>query len=421
MDICEHCHNVLAKTIDRCTVCGTLRADPLAADTRRRDDRDAAAHAPGWAAPAVDDDGLHAEDFLRELTGETAAEPAPPAVLPPRKPTAAPAGALAGYLGTSIDRTSEDGAADDSGAPAPLPPPPDATATPAALNPSDQLSTATKLTPDGVTARSTRLDGSVKLGPTPNHALLAFGAPLLAAVLVIGAVLMSYRIRTSEAEAQAEANASPSLDASAVALSSSAIVRLDLDGCGVVDQTTGFLFADQAIIVPRSSVITDDRPTVVMQDASTFAAEIVGWSLTRDLAVIRADQRLSGGLRWGVSGRSAVGEPVSVLTVTGPGVAAPVPATIESIETKNGTLTSFGLDMSPPHGSVILNADGFVIGIVDDAGVVQVSDDLSPAISRIVLANDRPAAECPLPPTTTSTIPPDDNNVTSTETVGAGE
>ena len=68
-------------------------------------------------------------------------------------------------------------------------------------------------------------------------------------------------------------------------------------------------------------------------------------------------------------------------------------------------LTSFALDISPAHGSVILNADGFVIGMIDGNGTVQVSDDLSPAISRIVLANERPSAVCPPPPTTTSTVP----------------
>ena len=47
MDICEHCHNVLAKSVESCTVCGTLRADPLAADVRRREATSAPAHAPG--------------------------------------------------------------------------------------------------------------------------------------------------------------------------------------------------------------------------------------------------------------------------------------------------------------------------------------------------------------------------------------
>ena len=273
----------------------------------------------------------------------------------------------------------------------------------------DRLTTATKLAADGVAARSTRLDGSVKLGPTGNHQLLTLGVPLLIALAVVGTVMMSYRIRSSEAALAAEQPA-PAIDSAAVVQSSSAVVRLDLDGCGVVDQATGFLFADQAILVPRSLALTDDRPTVVRSDGTTFAAEIVGWSLTRDLAVIRADQRLSGGLRWGVSGRASVGDVVSVLTVTGPGVASPVPAVIETVDTKDGIVTSFALDTTAAaHGSVILNADGFVIGMIDGAGAVQVSDDLSPAISRIVLANERPAAECPPAPTTT-TAPEGEND-----------
>jgi len=95
-----------------------------------------------------------------------------------------------------------------------------------------------------------------------------------------------------------------------------------------------------------------------------------------------------------------------------------VPATIETVETKNGIVTSFALDISASHGSVILNADGFVIGMIDGMGTVQVSDDLSPAISRIVLANERPAAECPPPPPTTSTVP---DPSTSLDSEGSGE
>lgn len=410
MDICEHCHNVLAKTVDRCTVCGTLRADPHAADVRRRESGDTPAHAPGWAAPSVSD-GLHPEDFLRELTGE--APPPPPPALPPRAATAPPTGALAGYLGSTIDRPL-DRDVDHEGPPPPDPAPSDSNDAPSTPTSSydEQLTTATKLTPDGVAARSTRLDGSVKIGPTANHTLIALGAPILAAVLVVATVVVSYRVRTSEAAAELAASEVSTIDASAIVATNSAVVRLDLDGCGVVDQATGFLFADQAILAPRSIVLTDDRPTVILPDGSSVPAEIVGWSVTRDMAVIRADQRLTGGLRWGVSGRTAPGDIVSILAITGPGAAAPVPATVDSVDTKDGFVISFDLDVTPSRGSVVLNSDGFVVGIVGTDGVVQVSDDLSPAISRIVLANDRPPGECPPPPTTTTTVPdggdPDD-------------
>ncbi len=415
MDICEHCHNVLAKSIDRCTVCGTLRADPFAADVRRRETGTAPSHAPGWAAPKVTN-GLHPDDFLRELTGEDPV--APPAeeptheptaaVLPPRPATPAPAtGALAGYLGSSVTKRPDTPTAGDDTT---TPPPP--TGQPAGSVPPEprpdphatELTTARKLTPDGVAARSTRLDGSVKLGPTPNHSVIAVGAPVLAALLVVLTIVLSYRVGDSEAAAENE-TAAPIIDTGAVTQSSSAVVLLELDGCGVLDQVTGFLFADQAILVPRSATLTDDRPTVVTSDGTSHQSEIVGWSLTRDLAVIRAEERLSGGLRWGVSGRSSAGDVVSILTVTGPGVAAPVPASIASVDTTNGIVTAFELDVRGTAGSVVLNADGYVIGIIDADGTAHVSDDVSPAVSRIVLANERPAAVCPPPPPTTLPTP----------------
>jgi S1-C subfamily serine protease len=410
MDICEHCHNVLAKSIDRCTVCGTLRADPLAADVRRRDTGASPAHAPGWAAPQVED-GLHPEEFLRELIGESSPEADPPPVLPPRATVTPPTGALAGYLGTTVERGA-DGLEATIPAPEhqsePPPPLPPEAATPAAdsppppgPSPDERLTTATKLTADGVAARSTRLDGSVKIGPTANHSVLSLGAPVLAGVILVATVLTSYRVTTSTAASEPEAEQTVAIDTPAVAQTGSAVVRLDLDGCGIVDQTTGFLFANQSILVPRSAVMTDDRPTVITDDGNSFPAEIVGWSLTRDLAVIRADQRLSSGLRWGVSNRSSVGDPVSVLAVTGPGAATPVPAVIESVDTTNGFVTGFALDITPAHGSIVLNTNGFVIGIIDGAGRALVSDDLSPAVSRIVLADERPPAECPPPPPTT--------------------
>jgi hypothetical protein len=434
MEICDHCHNVLAKSIDRCTVCGTLRADPRAADVRRRESGEAPAHAPGWASAAAPQEGLHPDDFLRELSGETPAAPAAAPELPARAaPTPPATGLLAGYLGSSVERTPPPPAADQS----PNPPlgdvPPDPThdaeplidvplSGPSTEYRGEHLSTATKVTPDGVAARSTRLDGAVKLGPTGRHRQLTIGAPVLSALLLVGGIVGSFSVDSSDA-ATGSAEANPAtVDPSAVAQTGAAVVRLDLDGCGVLDQTTGFLFSDQAILAPRSAVLTDNRPTVVLSDGSTLPAEIVGWSITRDLAVIRADQRVAGGLRWGVSARSRTGDSVSVLMIGGPGAARPAPATITSVGRANGINTSFDLDVSPPAGSVVLNSDGFVIGIIDGSGSAQVSDDVSPAVSRVVLGNERPDAECPPPPPpTTVPAPAPDTESTPADDSAADE
>ncbi len=412
MEICEHCHNVLAKSVDRCTVCGTLRADPLAADVRRSETGDPAAHAPGWASPIVAEDGISPDDFLRELAGEAAMEPAPTSILPPMASQTPPqTGLLAGYLGSTVERAPSapvvgqtPNAGDASTGPLEGHSPIDASTPPTDYR-GEHLSTATNITPDGVAARSTRLDGAVKLGPTNLHRLFTIGAPVLAGVLLLGGIVGTYEADSSDSPAGVGETNEPPVNASAVAQTGAAVVRLDLDGCGVLDQTTGFLFSDQAILAPRSSVLTDDRPTVVLPDGTSLPAEIVGWSITRDLAVIRAEQRIAGGLRWGVSARSITGDVVSVLMVGGPGAARPAPATITSVRQTNGINTAFELDLSPPQGSVVLNSDGFVIGIVDGSGTVQVSDDVSPAVSRVVLANERPDAECPPPPPTTVPTP----------------
>lgn len=425
MEICGHCHNVLPKTVDRCTVCGTARVDPHATDVRRRDDGDLPAHAPGWAAPSVPETGIHADDFLRELTGEAgpveaAAEPTAKPILPPRpsSPTPSP-GALAGYLGKSIERK----ASDEAPQPGDFVAPPTyevagdgvadgGTDAAASLHPASlatHLSTAKKVAPDGVAARTTRLDGTVKLGPTKGHRLLSIGAPLLAGALLVAGISASLNIRASEAdEAAAERTTQEALDANAVVESGSSVVRLELDGCGIIDQTTGFLFdADQTVLVPRSEIKTDSRPTIVLADGSIHAAEVVGWSLTRDLAVVRADERLDGGVRWGVSARVQVDDAVSVLAIAGPGVATPVAALVTETRTLDDRNTSFVLDTSAATGSIVLSDNGFVIGVVDDRGLVQASDDVAPAVSRIVLDNERPGSECPAPPTT---VPPADDN-----------
>lgn len=424
MEICDHCHNVLAKSIDRCTVCGTLRADPMAADVRRRETGDSPSHAPGWASPVVTHEGLHPDDFLRELSGEAPAEPVP---VPSQRPGPTPptAGLLAGYLGHSVQRTPPAPVVGQSPNPTPTDGPPsptddaratieDPSSSPATEYRGEHLSTATNVTPDGVAARSTRLDGAVKLGPTSRHRQLTLGAPILSAVLLLGGIIGSLGDGSSEAATDAAETNEATVDASAVAQTGAAVVRLDLDGCGVLDQTTGFLFSDQAILAPRSAVLTDNRPTVVLSDGSTLPAEIVGWSITRDLAVIRADQRIAGGLRWGVSARSRTGDAVSVLMIGGPGAARPARATITSVRQANGINTGFELDVSPPAGSVVLNSDGFVIGIIDGSGSAQVSDDVSPAVSRVVLGNERPDAECPPPPPTTVPVPETDPDSSTT-------
>lgn len=281
------------------------------------------------------------------------------------------------------------------------------------------LSTATKVAPDGVAARTTRLDGTVKLGPTKTHRLLTLSAPLMAGLLLIGGALGSYRIRTSQAEEVEAAAAEPLIDTSAVSQSSSAVVRLDLDGCGVIGQTTGFLFADQTILVPQSLIVTDNRPTALLSDGTSLATEIIGWSLVRDLAVVRAEERHSGGLRWGVSSRVSEGDVVSVLAINGPGVVTPVPATIETANTVNGRNTSFELDVNAAAGSVVLNAEGFVIGVLDSQRLAQASDDVAPAMSRVVLANDRPQAVCPQPQSTLPVEPDGEptNDVNGTEEI----
>ena len=420
MEICDHCHNVLAKSVDRCTVCGTLRADPLAADVRRREGSDAPAHAPGWASASAPQDGLHPDDFLRQLSGEAPVEPSPAQQADPASP---PTGLLAGYLGSNVDRTPPPPAAGESlnptakegqGEPSATPAEA-ATAGPPADYRGEHLSTATNVTPDGVAARSTRLDGAVKLGPTSRHRPLTLGAPIVASVLLLGGIVGSFGVGSSEATTDTTEVNEPPVDASAVAQTGAAVVRLDLDGCGVLDQTTGFLFSDQAILAPRSAVLTDNRPTVVLPDGSTLPAEIVGWSITRDLAVIRADRRIAGGLRWGVSARSRTGDAVSVLMIGAPGAAQPAPATITSVRKANGINTAFELDVSPPAGSIVLNSDGFVIGIIDGSGNAQVSDDVSPAVSRVVLGNERPDAECPPRPATTVPAPDDETEPTQAE------
>ena len=418
MEICGHCHNVLPKTVDRCTVCGTARVDPTAADVRRREDGEQPSHAPGWAAPAVPDTGIHPDDFLRELSGEApatpAAAPSPDAqditpALPPRAVPATPApGALAGYLGTTADRrpTAPDEETSAAGEATQSPPSPQPPTDPSAATQFAQhLSTATRVAPDGVAARTTRLDGTVKLGPTSSHRILTLGAPLLAGVLLIGGVLGSYQVRTSQAQEVEAANIEEQVEASTSVETSTAILQLDLDGCGVLGQTNGVLFADNTILVPRSSIITDNRPTVRAADGSEWTAEILGWSTTKGLAVVRTDDRMPGGLEWGVSSRVNADDAVTVLALVDGG--APMAATIAEARTLDGRNVSFTLDVDAPEGSVVLNAAGFVIGVIDDNGRAQVSDDIAPAVSRIVLANERPQAVCPAPATTSppSTVP----------------
>lgn len=428
MDICGHCHNVLPRTTDRCTVCGTERVDPQAADVRRREDGDLPSHAPGWAAPSVPDSGIHPDDFVREITGEEA--PAPARALPPRQVPATPTpGALAGYLGTTVDRSSKDEAVPAAlRGSTPAPPSGAASGGPSAFStPQDgpapdrfgqHLSTATNVAPDGVAARTTRLDGAVKLGPTESHRFLTIGAPLLGAALLIAGIMGSYNIRTSQAEEVEAAEAQVSLDAAAVSDANTAVVRLDLDGCGIIDRTTGFLFADRTILVPQSAIATDHRPTVHLTDGTSSSAETLGWSLTRNLAIVRADDRLTGGLEWGVSSRVKADDIVSVLAISGPGIASPVPATITETNTMNGRNVSFGLDIRAAEGSVVLNADGFVIGVFDAANTAQASDDVAPAVSRLVLANERPRSICPVPPTTLppSTLPSEGDETQPGET-----
>lgn len=429
MDICPQCHNVLSSSADRCALCGTPRA-----------------------AASDQSVGIHPDEFLRQLTGteEPTAASAPPAhpqqtstpaqrnaapAPPPRHrsvPTTPAAGALAGYLGaapdqqtdvspppapasahstppthqpsprgiTPIDSESVGLAAltpmSEPDAPLPLP----ATEASAPRSFGKHLSTATNVASDGVAARTTRLDGTVQLGPTRTHRVLTLTTPLIAGALLVASVMGSYELQTSEASEVEAAAAEPLSNVDAAAETNSAVARLDLDGCGIIGQTTGFVFADQTILVVRSQIATDNRPSVLLSDGTTRPSEIIGWSLTRNLAIVKTGVSITGGLRWGVSSRVSNGDTVTVLAIDGPGTASSIPATITAVSAVNGLNASFELDVGAAEGSVVLNSDGFVVGVIDAQGVAQASDDIAPAMSRIVLANERPQAVCPMPPTT---------------------
>lgn len=255
-------------------------------------------------------------------------------------------------------------------------------------------------------AASTRLEGSVKVGPAAHHQPAIIGFAIAAVILLIGGVAGAYFFAdpggvtavSTESSIDAVPGDDPlAFDSTGADLETTArngVVRLELDGCGLESAAPGIVLDSQTILARRSDVETDIRPVTVDAAGNRLTGQIVGWSHTSDIAVIRTDQTLAAGLQWGVASRLSEGSEVHVIEMGDGTNVTIIPTPITAFGTRDGMAVSIQIDTTAPKGSPVLDADGLLVALVSGPGRADLNDEIRPVVSQILLAEDPPEADC---------------------------
>ncbi len=254
-------------------------------------------------------------------------------------------------------------------------------------------------------AASNRVEGNFKSGKKPRHgvAVLAAGIGAVAS-LVGGAVAGSMLPEPGETLAYSDDETTTSgaeLDADAVALWADAygdaFVNVTLDGCvPQVGTIAGVALDARIVLVPASQVESDTTPTIVHQDGTRHTGRTVGVLSTSGFAVVRLNTPLADHLSWGPM--TNVSEDMSMRVAT---------FSNGRVDVQNGTITQLrrtatgvvGMDVTPggPHGSVILDSNNLVLGLVTRNGTFAAdANELSPKVSNAVLNQQQIEPVCPV-------------------------
>lgn len=273
-----------------------------------------------------------------------------------------------------------------------------------------------------IPAASSRIEGNLRLGPTPNHRFLVAGATVAAVAVLIAGVALAY-VSTDVGHDAAPAAAVP-LDTDnppeELALVHgvpieplqadirASLVDIELNGCGLSGRATGVLVGPQTVLARRTDLITDVRPQMTLSNGETVGGRVIGFSIARDLAVVRTFSEVGPFLDLAGEARIQTGSGVFVSDF-----ADGVDAELEALEVvgrqgRNGSATTITLDTDAVSVSPVIDPNGDIVAIMDRTGRAVLADDIRSVIGRAFLANEDAEANCPPPPTTVPEAPGDD-------------
>ncbi len=415
MASCQQCNNLLPRTVDRCPVCGLVPPSEIP------NAEFAPPQSPGWA-PAAPSLG----DRLKQTPGApnvgTPASPPAPAPTPAptefqfNEPLAQPTPGTdhqdpavaadyqppAAQLGT-LEAANYKRVGAPSGHVAPVPNPELQEQIIGNL-PSDFMPDQDDTLRDRtVRAQSARIEG-VSIGRSENHKVLTgamFGLGLLA--LAAGTLLSIPLLDDTEAAAAAPTFEGVDEDGELVLAESSEanMVEVRAQGCSRTDVSYAFMPDPTIVVLPYSQVLNDGVPTIRDGEGNEVLADLIYADGESDLAVLRARSEIdAAGLGW--SGASQATEGATLLLVETSRSGEPTATSVQVVSRSRNnaglisTIVVSETGMKP--GSVALDAQGRLVGIVDKTGDALTSAD---ALRQLVgEAKSRPGnydAICPEP------------------------
>ncbi len=260
-----------------------------------------------------------------------------------------------------------------------------------------------------VRAASNRVEGDFLIGKRPRHEIAVGLAALTALFLVVaGAAAASMAPDPDTTLAYTD---EPSINSSATAVldegvaeqwleaRAGAFVTFELNGCGV-DQPSGLrgvAVDERTVLVAATPIETDPTPIIVDASGTRHTAKTVGVLTGTDLAILRLDTPLDDHFLWGSATLIAEGSEVRVAGASSGDVSVQL-STIEQKRRTSDGITGMDLTTRAAHGSVVLDDDDLIIGVVARSGTFAAdAADVSSLVSRAVLNPTDVAPVCPAP------------------------
>ncbi len=246
--------------------------------------------------------------------------------------------------------------------------------------------------------------------------MLTVGALVAALVLGGGAFWLLKPESSDTAPTAVTPEGTTAADNESVGLSNSeladaygdSVYQLEADGCGGVSTGTAWVLDDQHLVTNWHVVASDPTPEILSRDGQRIQGEVIGGGFDPDVAVVRADGKLSDPVGWSATGSLTEGQDVVALGYPAPaGDFTVTPGSVLSFQMDGGRREAIrmdGLIDKGNSGGPALTRDGEVAGVVTEAVVgggglqivpiVYTAEALESAVSKMIADPQSVEADC---------------------------
>ncbi len=349
MASCNNCQNLLPRTVDRCPVCGV----PQVPEGNAVEETPIPT-SPGWAS-----DEAAAGAF------------------------AAPAPGPAAYAPVAI---------------------PDDLDNISSASPIAAIEDKTRV----ARAASNRVEGNFTLGKKPQHHISIIAAGIIGLLCVLGGAVAGSRIPlpsdtlafSGEPDLTTVTgdDLTPEAVTAWVDVNGEAFVSVELNGCGTAPGALhGVAIDPRIVLVSASEVESDPTPTIVTQDGTRHAGRTVGVLGTTGIAAVRLTTALPTNLSWAPMLNVVEGMDVRIASFAN-GTVSLQNGTVTQLRRNSAGVVGMDVDPASGRGSVVINENNLVIGVVGVNGTFAAdAEELSARTSDAVLNPSQIEPVCPAP------------------------